>query len=100
MTGSGKLELTGQLGDVMKESAKAAMLHSFCAKQLNIDMDFTISMISIYMFPGSYTQGWPVGRNNACDCHGFGIKPPACQQECGNDRRNHAAWKSASGRRT
>ncbi|MGI6668677.1 MAG: endopeptidase La [Acetivibrionales bacterium] len=41
MTGSGKLELTGQLGDVMKESAKAAI--SFIrsrAEQLNIDKDF------------------------------------------------------------
>ncbi|MGE5614397.1 MAG: endopeptidase La [Bacillota bacterium] len=41
MTGNGKLELTGQLGDVMKESAKAAI--SFIrsrAEQLNIDRDF------------------------------------------------------------
>jgi ATP-dependent Lon protease len=41
MTGNGKLELTGQLGDVMKESAKAAI--SFIrsrAEQLNVDKDF------------------------------------------------------------
>ena len=41
MEGSGKLELTGQLGDVMKESAKAAV--SFIrsrTEQLNIDKDF------------------------------------------------------------
>lgn len=41
MEGSGKLELTGQLGDVMKESARAAM--SFIrsrAEQLNIERDF------------------------------------------------------------
>lgn len=41
MEGSGKLELTGQLGDVMKESAKAAI--SFIrsrTEQLNIDKDF------------------------------------------------------------
>jgi len=41
MDGSGKLELTGQLGDVMKESAKAAI--SFIRSrtgQLNIDKDF------------------------------------------------------------
>lgn len=41
MNGNGKLELTGQLGDVMKESAKAAM--SFIrsrVKQLNIDQEF------------------------------------------------------------
>jgi ATP-dependent Lon protease len=41
MEGSGRLELTGQLGDVMKESAKTAM--SFIrsrAEQYNIDKDF------------------------------------------------------------
>lgn len=41
MEGKGKLELTGQLGDVMKESAKAAI--SFIrsiAGQLNIDKNF------------------------------------------------------------
>lgn len=41
MDGSGKLELTGQLGDVMKESARAAM--SFIRSRVNIyniDKDF------------------------------------------------------------
>lgn len=41
MNGNGKLELTGQLGDVMKESARAAM--SFIRSrvdQLDIDKDF------------------------------------------------------------
>ncbi len=41
MEGTGKLELTGQLGDVMKESAKAAV--SFIrsrVKELNIDTQF------------------------------------------------------------
>ena len=41
MPGKGRLELTGRLGDVMKESAKAAMsfIRSNC-KQLKIDPDF------------------------------------------------------------
>lgn len=41
MPGNGKLELTGHLGDVMKESAKAAIsfIRSIC-KELKIDEDF------------------------------------------------------------
>jgi len=41
MQGNGKLELTGHLGDVMKESAKAAIsyIRSIC-KELNIDENF------------------------------------------------------------
>lgn len=41
MPGSGKLELTGQLGDVMKESARAGYSYvRALAVQLNIDPDF------------------------------------------------------------
>ncbi len=41
MSGSGKIELTGNLGDVMKESAKAAVsyIRSY-AEELSIDKDF------------------------------------------------------------
>ena len=39
--GSGKLELTGSLGDVMKESAKAAITYIRCnSRSLGIDPDF------------------------------------------------------------
>jgi ATP-dependent Lon protease len=41
MTGSGKLELTGQLGDVMKESARAGYSYvRALAPHYNIDPDF------------------------------------------------------------
>lgn len=41
MEGSGKLELTGNLGDVMKESARAGISYIRSrARQLNIDPDF------------------------------------------------------------
>lgn len=39
--GDGKLRLTGRLGDVMKESAQAALSHvRSCAESLDIDRDF------------------------------------------------------------
>lgn len=41
MDGTGKIELTGSLGDVMKESAKLAISYArVCAKKWNIDVDF------------------------------------------------------------
>ena len=41
MSGSGKLQLTGQLGDVMQESAKAAYTYVRAnASKYNIEEDF------------------------------------------------------------
>ena len=55
--GKGKLNLTGQLGDVMKESAQAAF--SFVrskAEEYNIDLISMKSMIFIFMFLKELSQ--------------------------------------------
>lgn len=61
MDGSGKLELTGSLGDVMKESAKAA--HSYirsCADKYNISSDaFKTKDIHIHVPAGAVPKDGP-----------------------------------------
>jgi ATP-dependent Lon protease len=51
MKGSGKLELTGHLGDVMKESAKAAMSFIRSRTGLKIDHDFYTTQRSAFKIP-------------------------------------------------
>jgi ATP-dependent Lon protease len=61
MPGSGKLELTGQLGDVMKESARAGLsyIRSKC-DELNIDKDFVKNMdIHIHVPEGATPKDGP-----------------------------------------
>lgn len=61
MPGTGKLELTGQLGDVMKESARAGLsyIRSRC-EEYKIDKDFTKNMdIHIHVPEGATPKDGP-----------------------------------------
>jgi ATP-dependent Lon protease len=61
MPGTGKLELTGQLGDVMKESARAGLsyIRSRC-EDFKIDKDFTKNMdIHIHVPEGATPKDGP-----------------------------------------
>lgn len=61
MKGTGKLELTGQLGDVMKESAKAALAYIRSqADQLDIKPDFSSTQdIHVHIPAGSTPKDGP-----------------------------------------
>ncbi len=100
-TGTGKLQLTGQLGDVMKESAQAALSYVRAnAEKLGIAKDFLEkSDLHIHIPAGGDAEGRTVGRRDPV--HGAHVdahrhpRPPRRR----DDRRNHAARPGPPDRR-
>ena len=99
--GRGKLTVTGQLGDVMQESAQAAMSYVRSrADALGLASNFYQKIdIHIHIPEGAIAQGRSLGRHHAGDGAGLGAMPRAGAQRPGDDRRDHAARARAADRR-
>ena len=72
MPGKGELLLTGQLGDVMKESAQAGISYiRSVADEYGIDAEFFRKKISMYISRKVLFQRWPVRRYYHGNSHVF-----------------------------
>ena len=77
MAGAGTLTLTGQLGDVMKESARAALAW-FRAHAANYGADpdfFKKAEIHLHIPSGAHPEGRTFGRRD--HCHGARVRTDA-----------------------
>gem|GEM_PF-1289634 len=98
MKGKGGLTLTGQLGDVMKESAQAALSYIRSrADDLGVDPGFVSQYdLHVHVPAGATPKGRPLGGRYAD--HGPHLRPErtACARRPVHDRRDHPARPGAA----
>ena len=99
MRGKGELVLTGQLGDVMKESARAAWTYARShAAGLHIKDDMFDRDVHIHVPAGAIPKDGPSAGRHHGHGAGLGAVGPAGAARHRDDRRNHPAGARAADR--
>ncbi len=101
MEGKGKLTVTGKLGDVMQESAQAAM--SYIRSRAHA-FGSAARFLPQPGYPPAHSgrsdpEGWPVGRHHHGDNDRERIDTDSRARRHRDDRRNHIARQGAADRR-